>query len=230
MTTFIITLLRASGRVLPLLAALCLGSTPVASQEVPSVVMKIPSVQTMFSEFERQNRTNDNFTTQGSGAISYVLRRWSSYPSAMVDSIINGLEHRALHSNDPITRADAVTLLSIAGQGDMQRPMPGIFGRLQRIYRESNDRKVRLAVMDVMLRTSERGPAVAFLRRVAVQPQAKQDFPGAAEEAVWYLAMIGEEGSAMLRELQRQNLVKDPDARSKLELAARRGFDLRKPK
>ncbi|MGD8869236.1 MAG: hypothetical protein PVI01_16565 [Gemmatimonadales bacterium] len=159
------------------------------------------------------------------------------FPQEFVNAVLDSLERVALTSNDHDQRVTAVLGVSAPGRfwlytqpGAEEPPAeiryPGIVDRLARIYRQSDDYWLQLAIIDLMALQAERARAVDFLEQVARESHpedAGTEWP-LPLEAVIRLAEMGAEGRAAVERLHAQNAVRNPSARAHVEGLIRRGF------
>jgi HEAT repeat protein len=169
-----------------------------------------------------RERQTPNAKPSASLDLTHVLTYHSDYPTADVQSLLQGLEQLALTATPPRLRAEAAFRLSIPGSHRTSRPLPGMFARLERVYRASSDPLVRSVVVDAMGDLADRREAVAFLEQVAAQhPPA---FAGAAGRAMASLLTMGDEGRAGLKRLHETGAVRDPEAKGDLATLAKHGY------
>jgi len=162
-------------------------------------------------------------------AISLIMYQTGEYPRPLVDSLLVGLEELALNDPREHVRVLAVSRLSSPGLRILPKPNSGTVGRLLRIYRRSDNPRVRSVILGFMSAQAERREALAFVRAIAIQE--REDFPNAVHEAIRTLVLgMGDEGRAVVRELHEQNLVRDPEERANLaQLARHHGWAEVKP-
>jgi hypothetical protein len=160
------------------------------------------------------------------------------FPQERVNAVLDSLERVALTSNDPDQRVSAVVGVSQPGRfwlytqpGPEEPPAeiryPGIVDRLARIYRQSDDYRVKSAIIDMMALQAERAQAVGFLEQVARESQpedAGRDWPIPLQAVIKLAGYMGAEGRAAVERLHAQNAVRNPSARAHVEGLIRRGF------
>lgn len=177
-------------------------------------------------EYEREYE-NDTLRRTGAsrGDIAHILTYHTDYPPADVESLLQGLERLARTGNPPRLRAEAALYLALPGTRRAARPMPGIFARLERLYRRSSDPLVRTVIIGALggLATDRR-EAVAFLECKAAQP--REDVAGSAGKALTSLLLLGPEGREALRRLHATRAVHEPEAHRILERMASYEFRL----
>jgi hypothetical protein len=156
-------------------------------------------------------------------------------PRARRDSVADGLEHLAMHSNDPELRTRATTILISAGRGAMDQPLSGASARVARILRATGDQDVRRRILHLGLWMADRQPLLPALREVAESQGVSEremmfnhdaDDPSLAVEA---LAQMGEDGAAILRDLHRRKALRSARASALLESLSRRGYRMGTP-
>jgi hypothetical protein len=150
-------------------------------------------------------------------------------PPARRDSVADGLARVALESPSSESRQAAASYLVLASSRTSERPLSGGPARLVRIYRQTTDPLVRMAILWRADNLAEPGPMLMLMREVATQP-GDQPWPEIDHDpparAAWNLAHYGEEGRAVLRQLHASGAVRSPRARLELEQLARNGFRL----
>lgn len=182
-----------------------------------------PSVRQMLAHFEQVQRG----TSRGSlGAISAVLTRPDSFPPAMVDSLLDGLQRLATTSDHPQVQNGALSWLAGAGRESQENPIPGVVERLEAVYEQACSPVVRKAAVRQLGSQAERTEAVQVLRVIATQDSSRQRAPEAANEAVWGLTHLGPEGQSALREIHSRGLVRERTARNSVrDIAVQRGWE-----
>lgn len=155
----------------------------------------------------------------------HALSNYGDYPAADLESLMRGLEELAVTGNPPRLRADAAIRLSIPGSKRAVHPIPGIFARLERVYRRSTDPLTRSVLISVMGESTERQSAAEFLERIAKQEPA--DFAESQYKAIQSLRRLDEEGRVVLKRLHETQVVREPKAKLTLAILAKEGF--RKP-
>ena len=161
---------------------------------------------------------------QAVGAIKWIQRNRNQVPQSTVHELLDGLELLALTSDDVTVRRSATLNIGMFGAQRWDDPMPGTVARLRRLYNQTDDETVQIAVMTSMRLVAEESQAAAFLRRIAMQAGEDRDFHTAPSSAIYGLSVLGDAGSTTLRELHAGNLVRDPRAATQLELLAERGY------
>ena len=210
-------------------AILCLfGATvfPVSvSAQKPGRVTRTPGE--LVSAFAHEYQKPGGATAGVGLDVARVLTYPEAYPEADLDVFVRGLENLALTGSSSHLRVSSVLGLSELGSRRKSRPVPGTMPRLLLIYRKSGDPAVRHAIAGSLNDVAERKEALEFLEGIAMQVPAKADFPAAASHALGTLALMGEDGRAVLRRLHQRGAVRDPEARLELATLAKRGFELR---
>lgn len=212
------------------LVALLVGS-PLRAQSDSAAALR-SSVSEMLADFQANIR--DGRYHGGApgphrliGQITFQPDRW---PATTVDSLLNGLENLAVHHPVETVRNLATLWIAQAGEAERQTPHPRVMDRLTRIYDQSRDRKPDYVLIASVRKQADSTAAIAFLRRVASEPDRHAE-PGHAHEvhtsaslAVHTLAQMGDRGRGVLRELHVQGRVTDPFARGVLNRLAKRDF------
>lgn len=111
-----------------------------------------------------------------------------------------------------------MSLLLSAGSERSTQPMPGVVGRIERIYDEASAHILRLTIVGGMGSVADRDAASVFLSGLATKRGLE------ARHAVGSLQRLGAEGEAALRTLHAEGTVVDPWARCVLAKSAERGF------
>lgn len=192
------------------------GSTPGSYTGVD-----VPPVTVMLARLDR-----DHPGSSGPAAgIGSVLAHADLLPAAMIDSVLDGLQHLALTSPRSQVRTNAVGLLASAGKQWPKARSARAGNRLAAIYRGTSDPDLKALLVGLSLSwLAEPGPALPILRDVAMQPESREDFPEASVWAVASLARMGDPGRAVLRDLHRRGAVRSAAARYRLDALARTGF------
>jgi hypothetical protein len=170
-------------------------------------------------------RQTPNAESGVSRELVHALTNYGDYPAADLESLMRGLEELAVTGNPPRLRADAAFRLSIPGSKRAVHPIPGVFARLERVYRRSTDPLTRSVLITVMRQSTERQNAAKFLERIAKQEPA--DFSEAQYKAIQSLRRLDEEGRVVLKRLHETKAVREPKAKLTLAILAKEGF--RKP-
>lgn len=184
------------------------------------------SVSRVLAQFEEDIRLHGSYR----GGYVWALRimtQQDSFTSAARDSLLAGLEELALGAADPNVRHRASTVLSLAGEPDSGKPLPGIVARLERVYRQTQDDLVRWNIRARAPLQADRRAAAAFLCSLAVAPMPPPrafDERDAATDALEQLARMGDVGRATLRQLHTGRTVRSEQARAYLEHLAQQGF------
>jgi hypothetical protein len=170
--------------------------------------VRLPSATVILRDFERAETGRGD--EGGSAGVTMILRRPTAFPRATVDTIQNGLEHLSLASDHPPVRLAAASSLHMPGSSDLAQPDRDVVERMLRVYRQSTDEAVRTAILETLHRVTERQQALGFVRSVAMQAPAAEDFPGAARTAIGILAFgkLGPEGCTALAEIVRQGHIR----------------------
>lgn len=198
---------RAARLALPLIVALICSAAPMGAQQNMSVAEAL-------ADFPNRARLEPPHDRSGGVMTLWRVIASRSNP-AQLDSALAGLETIALSADDPSARLLAARMLHLTGVGS--RPLPGTVARVVRVYQKSKDREVKHTLLSLMVWTAERGPAVAFLKDVATQPDATADYPGAARDAIQTLQHAGPQGRAALQDLSGRRLIRSPDAERYLQ-------------
>lgn len=176
-----------------------------------------PSAQQILESFERVWRGE-----RGSlNPMSSVLTDPSSFPAAKVDSLLNGLEMLAMSASEQRVQIMALSWLAGAGRGGVSPVIPGIAGRLARVYDRAASVQVRRSALRQLGSQADQESAARILRNIAQQDSASQRAPNAAHDAIWGLTELGAPGTAVLRDLHSRRLLRDPEARSAIQQVAR---------
>lgn len=93
-----------------------------------------------------------------------------------------------------------------------------------KVYDQSTDSDVRGVVVAMVADQSERTQALALLESIATRPRQAAGFPNSASAAIHSLTFMDLDGAAALKRLYETDAIKDPRARSDLELIAKRGY------
>jgi hypothetical protein len=136
-----------------------------------------------------------------------------SYPRSQVDSVVDGLVFLALNSESDHVKQMAAT--SLAKGASIQRPIPGIFGRMLDVYSRSPDNHiVHIAIIHSMQGQRDRARALAFLKAVALTRGDPNPVDGSGDPvwAVETLSLMGATGRAALIELRDLNQFRNPGA------------------
>lgn len=168
---------------------------------------RFPSAARMLADFARLGHQPQ---------LGQVIFNRAPFPTALVDSLVLGLEQLALTGAHENIRSAAVSTLVFMG-----RDLPDGTERVIRIFERSNDQRVRGNVLVLLPMTSQKSRALGFLRRVAVRSGGPQDEPA---KAITSLAHLGSDGQAVLRELHASGAVRSQEARSRLTALARNGY------
>jgi hypothetical protein len=167
-------------------------------------------------------RETPDAEANASRELVHALTNYGDYPAADLESLMRGLEKLAVTGNSPRLRADAAFRLSIPGSKRAVHPIPGVFARLERVYRRSKDPLTRSVLITVMAESTERQNAAKFLERIAKQEPA--DFSEAQYKAIQSLRRLDEEGRAALKRLHEAAVIQEPKAKLTLAILAKDGF------
>ena len=151
----------------------------------------------------------------------HALTNHGDYPAAYLESLVSGLDELAVSGSTPRLRAEAAVSLSIPGSKRAVHPIPGIFARLERVYRRSTDPLTQSVLIDVMGESTARQHAAKFLERIAKQEPA--DFSEAQYKAIQSLRRLDEEGRMVLKRLHETKVVREPKAKLTLAALAKEG-------
>lgn len=181
----------------------------------------------LFATFVRERQSLSD-QTGASIELTHVLLYHYEYPAQTVEYLLRELEQLARTGTPDWLRSEAVTRLASPGSKRAPKPMMGTYARLERIYQRSSEADVKRAVVDAMGALDDSQSACAFLERVATKESA--DFPGAAGLAVSSLVIQGDHGRTVLKRLYETEAVRDPRAKERLAILARRDYRLPEPK
>lgn len=195
-----------------LCAALSVGPATAQTRRAPSELL---------AAYVHEGQT-PNAESNASRELAHALTYPGDYPAADLEALMRGLEDLAVSGNPPRLRADAAIRLSIPGSKRAAHPVPGVFARLQRVYRRSTDPQTRSVLIAVMAESTERQNAANFLERIAKQEPA--DFSEAQYKAIQSLRRLDEEGRAALQRLHETQAVREPKAKLTLAILAKEGF------
>jgi hypothetical protein len=179
---------------------LFIGSAELRAQVRSEVRIASRGAPEVVANFETMARAGRRRTPN---EILYPAR----YSHARVDSVLDGFERIALTANTQSVGAWAASALMTAGSAE--QPVPGTFDRALRVYHRSTQPAVRAMVLGFMSDQKDRDRVIAFLKSVAVQSGANQDYEGAPLTAAEGLSQMGREGRAALVELRDRNLLRD---------------------
>jgi hypothetical protein len=154
--------------------------------------------------------------------LAHVVTNHGDYPATDLEAVLRGLEEIALTGTSPRLRAEAASFLTIPGSTRAVHPVRGRFSRLERVYHDSTDPVVRLVLIRAIGDQIDRRKATAFLEGVAAQGNSED-----ARSAIGSLQRLGEEGRTGLKRLYDGNAVRNPEAKSMLEVLAK--YDFRDP-
>lgn len=188
-------------------------------------IVNVPSVPILLARMERVAPEDPR---RAEMLMSTVLAESEHLPSAVVDSIFDGLQHLAATSRSAEVRSTSVRLLTIAGARD-EATGSRVARRLVSLYHQTSDTNIRQTLVAYSFPAlAEATPALGLMREIATQNRAREDFPNAPEWAISGLSLMDEGGRAVLRNLYERGLVTEPKARANLTALARNGF--RQPK
>jgi hypothetical protein len=179
----------------------------------------------LVAAFVRDNAKVGRAPSMATVELTSVLLGRADYPSANLDSVLEGLERVALTGTSSSLRAEAALSLSLPGSRRALRPRSGTVARLERIYRRSDNPEVRGAIIAGLAHSVEQARALAFLEDVATEEPA--DYPGAALDALAAISAHEKQGSGVLKRLHETGVVHDQHARQWLDLVASRGYVIR---
>jgi hypothetical protein len=181
----------------------------------------------LFATFVQEREALDD-KTNASVDLTHVLIYHDEYPPQTVEYLLRELEQFALTGTPQWLRSEVVFIIGNAGGKRVPRPMKDIYARLERIYERTAEPDVKRAVVDAMGTLQDCQKACAFLEQVATKESA--DFPGAQGMAVSSLVIQGDQGVAVLRRLHAARAVRDPKAKERLAILAKRDYRLPEPK
>jgi hypothetical protein len=180
---------------------------------------RIPSVPGLLRDFAARAK-NPAAGRSGSSADLTVLAHRELFPLATVDSLLAGYEAFASDpAQDRRVAQRAIVSISMAGSIRERNPVPGQTARLLRIYRAGDTARRFAVVSSLGYASDDRATVAAFLRGVATLP-ANAETEQLVVAAIRSLALLGEEGPAILRELYRSGAVSDPEGRFVLQAFA----------
>jgi hypothetical protein len=192
--------------------------------QAPHRVTRAPGE--LVAAFAREYQTPSGPRTGIAREVAHVLTYPQDYPAADLVVFQQGLEQLALTGRTSRLRTSAAFSLSQLGSRGKEHPVAGTMSRLERIYQRTTDPDVRAIVVVSLYDLAERSEAVTFLEPISRQQPELQDFPLAASRALGTLALMGDQGRAVLKRLHSSGAVRDPDARLELDNLAKRGFRL----
>jgi hypothetical protein len=205
-----------------LVAVLLCDPRPMFAQG--AVGQSTGSVAEALERFEQDASAPRPVSPVGLNWLLRIVRRASE--PAKVDSVLYGIEQKALGSTNDRVRSGAASFLSVAGKSVADHDSHPVLPRLIRVYRESADPTVRATVIGGMLGQRPEAEAIAFLKDVATSTPGRTnpEFADEPWEAVSALSHMGDAGLAAVRELQSRGNVPDWKAKGVLDYLARRGF------
>jgi hypothetical protein len=186
-------------------------------------------VRELLELFDREIR--DTHVTHVGRVRALRLLNDPAAPPAARDSLLDGLEGFAARSDHPQVAFFAATVMVEAGSRGQSRPLSGVVGRLERIYRATPHSYVRTGIRGLAYLLAERASAARLLASVAEEHVGAHggnallsgvDSPQA--HAIRELAAMGPAGRDALVDLHRRDAVSDPFARDYLRQLAGRGF------
>lgn len=187
--------------ILVLLAAVVGTGISHVEAQVPSKTRLVPKgAREALAIFEERVRL-------GQRSAPDQVRSPEEYPRNRVDSVVNGLETLALSARSENLATSAAAALGLAGAA--KRGIPGVFDRMVRVYRSSSSDAVRAMIIHYMYDQSDRRVAIGFLKSIASQDPAHQDFDGGQFIAAMVLSEMGTDGRTALVELHDQHLLRD---------------------
>lgn len=204
-----------------------------ASAQVECLELRCYSARRAIDELTREAAARESMGL-GYAATLHILTSRDA-PRARRDSVADGLEHLAIHSNDPELRTRATTVLISAGRSDMDQPLSGASVRVARILRATDNQDVRRWILLLGFWMADRRPLLPALREVAESPGVSEremmfnhdvDNPSLAVEA---LAQMGEDGAVILRDLHRRKALRSARASALLESLSRRSYRMGNP-
>lgn len=211
--------LRLSAPLLGLLASACIASAQGSGGLQPG-----GSVTAALNRFEQDAAAPHAVSSVGWNWSLRLVSRRDPSDSAVVDSVLDGMERLARSAANDRVRARAASFLAVAGKAESNhRP---VLPRLIRLYRTSADPVVRVSVIRGMQGQQPEANALAFLKQVATSTPASAhpEFGDEPWEAVTMLAHMGGAGQTALRELRSSATVSDGKARGYLDYVAQRGY------
>lgn len=177
--------------------------TSAALSQVQRVSVSVPSSQSataVLANFEKM-------TSIGRAVTPDEVRYPDRYSVARVDSVLDGLIQIAQASKSGFRTASAV--MAIMKAGSAERPQPGAFDREVSFYRRSKNTTIQGTILTLMFEQKDRPRAIAFLRSVAMQSGDQRDYEYAPYEAAQSLSHMGNDGRAVLLDLQNKKLLQD---------------------
>jgi hypothetical protein len=202
---------------------LLLGTAATAGAQDAALDPRTSSVPTMLARYEREVSAPPLYQSETEGTLLAILSGLEGrYPATRVDSVLSGLERIARGGGDPEVRAAAVGLIAVAGDVSAVSPHTEVTALLTRIHRDDGEGALRAAVVAAMPGQSNRGLALAFLRRVAEQPGAADAFPQESVEAARALGAMGSQGRAVLRDVHARRTARNPETAHWIEFFGRR--------
>jgi hypothetical protein len=151
----------------------------------------------------------------GQSSVSWLVRHPEKYARQKLDSVLDGLEKLALTAESEFVRGSAAASLASAGTAD--NPLPNVLERIIAVYRRADDPLVRRMILGRMNIQKDRSRAIAFLRTVATESSANEDYEDASWEAVSMLNLMGSEGRAVLIDLRDKGALRTPKARGAVD-------------
>jgi hypothetical protein len=186
------------------------------------------SVAEALDRFEQDALASHAVSPVGWNWLLRLVSQTAPADSAVVDSVFDGIERKALSSTNDRVRVRATSFLTAVGNTVTDERSHPILPKLIHIYRASADPVVRVAVIRGSQWQRPQAEAVRFLEEVATSSPGtvNPDFGDEPWEAVTVLAHLGDSGIAELRELRLSGRVQDWKARGYLDYLARRGYTL----
>ncbi len=209
------------------LVALAAGWPSLGAQTPRSGQPAWPSARQMLDHFDRVSRGE----LRGNlNAMATVFNEPETFRPAVVDSLLDGLQERAISEGNAQVQIAALGWLASAGRGSVHAPIPGVARRLAVVHERASSVQVRRSAVRHLGSLGEQREAAQSLRAIAMQDSARERAPGAAHDAVWALTHLGRPGGDVLRELHARGLVRESRARTALrQVAVQRGWQRASP-
>lgn len=183
-----------------LISVFLIGAVKSGAQGISELRVPPKGAKEVLAKFETVARTGRRSTPD-------EIRHPEKYPRARVDSVLDDLERIALTADPQFIGSSAAASLTLAGSVD--QALPGAMNRLLRVYRRSSHTAVRAMIVGFMSDQKDRVPAIAFLKSVASEDPANEDFDGASSMAAEGLSQMGIEGRRALIDLRSKNLLRN---------------------
>jgi hypothetical protein len=182
------------------------------------------SVREILERFAADKSTPPRVSEHERTILAMLWQDQDRYPAAQVDSLLDDLERLAIESPSANVQLAATQYFARAGFPQAREPRKDIARRLYRIYRSSSDKGMQENILLLLPRLAALEESLRILREIALQPPSERAYPEASGAAAGALVLMGEEGQAVVRDIYRRNLIRDPLTRRILEYYAARDF------